>query len=134
MNEILDELRDMISELSDKIDDIESTVESAAESGAESGASDAVDDAIQSLSLGASPVLTVISQDKKRIVQAYGFEAYRAKKGEEPYVINAARTQSGYSITVGRYPNKEAALQEMENISKAVNTALLGGKKFYEVK
>lgn len=131
---MIEELTSAISELSDKLDEIESTVESAAESGAESGATDAVEDAISSISSGSSPILTIISQDKKQIFSAYGFRAYRIKKGEDPYLINACQTPNGYYQTVGKYPNKEAALDEMKNIAAAVKCALHGGNKFYEIK
>lgn len=132
---MIEELTSAISELSDKLDEIESTVESAAENGAESGATDAVEDAISSISSGSSPILTIISQDKKQIFSAYRFSAYRIKKGEDPYVINACQTPNGYSQTVvGKYPNKEAALSEMKNIAAAVKVALHGRNKFYEIK
>ena len=71
-----------------------------------------------------------ISQDKKHIIPVFSFEARRLKKGEEAYVIYARSTPSGNTCVVGRYPNKEAALAEMQKIAKAI----WNGPKFYEIK
>lgn len=134
MEEKIDNLEEMLSDISDKLDNIIDTVESAAETGAESGASSAIEDLEASIPQGQSPLITVISQDKKLILSAFSFEARRCKKGEDPYLIRANTSPVGYQYVVGKYDNKEAALNEMKNIAKAVSVALQGGPKFYEIK
>lgn len=145
MQEKLESFENRLNELSRKIDDISaeitdsvnsaisdamSDVECVVEDAAESAVNAAIEDAISNLNFGQAPLITVFSQDKKFIIPVYSFEARRAKKGEEPYLITAQYSPSGNIRTIGRYPNKEAALAEMQKLFKAV----YGGPKFYEIK
>ena len=149
MDEVYEELEDMLSDLSDKVDElidkieelrdgIEDKVEDAVsnitsdlESAVEDAAECAINDAMSDLNIGNQhPLLTVFSQDKKHIIPVFAFEARRIKKGEEAYAIYAHAAPSGYPCLIGRYPNKEAALEEMQKIAKAI----WNGPKFYEIK
>ena len=149
MDERFEALEDMVSDLSDKIDElidkieelgdgIEDKVEDAVsnntsdlESAVEDAADYAINDAISEINVGSQqPLLTVFSQDKKHIIPVFAIEARRIKKGEEAYAIYAHATPSGNTCLIGRYPNKEAALAEMQKIAKAI----WNGPKFYEIK
>lgn len=135
LSDKIDELTDKIEELGDgiedKMEDAVSNLTSDLESAVEDAAEYAINDAMSSINTGNNtPLLTVFSQDKKHIIPVYAFEARRAKKGEEPYLIVATYTPSGYNTVVGRYSNKDAALAEMQKIAKAI----WNGPKFYEIK
>ena len=125
------ELIDKVEELGDGIEDAVSNITSDLESAVEDAAEYAISDAVADLSVGSQqPLLTVFSQDKKHIVPVFSLEARRLKKGEEAYAIYAHSTPSGNTCVIGRYPNKEAALAEMQKIAKAI----WNGPKFYEIK
>ena len=135
----LEELSGQLSELSDKIGDIVSEVESAVEAAVESVVEDAVysafDDSSANFSSStSSPLITVFTQDKKHIVPIYSFEARRWKKGEEAYAVWGRISPSGDTRLIGKYENKEIALEQMKTLAKVINVALNGGPKFYEIK
>lgn len=131
VGELIDKVEELGDGIEDKVEDAVSNITSDLESAVEDAAEYAISDAVADLSIGSQqPLLTVFSQDKKHIVPVFSFEARRLKKGEEAYAIYANSTPSGNTCVIGRYPNKEAALAEMQKIAKAI----WNGPKFYEIK
>jgi len=141
IEEKLDELLEKLEEISCKVDSVSSDIETEVENAVESAMSDlscdiesAVEDAVSNISSGQSPLITVFTQDKKWITPIYSFDARRWKKGEEAYAVWGRTSPSGNQILIGKYENKEIALEQMKKLAKAVSAALLGGPKFYEIK
>ena len=131
VNELIDKIEELDDGIEDKVEDAVSSITSDLESAVEDAAECAINDAMSDLNVGSQqPLLIVFSQDKKHIVPVFSFETRRIKKGEEPYAIYAHLTPSGNTCVIGRYPNKEAALAEMQKIAKAI----WNGPKFYEIK
>lgn len=131
VGELIDKVEELGDGIEDKVEDAVSNITSDLESAVEDAAEYAISDAVADLSVGSQqPLLTVFSQDKKHIVPVFSLEARRLKKGEEAYAIYAHSTPSGNTCVIGRYPNKEAALAEMQKIAKAI----WNGPKFYEIK
>ncbi len=135
LNESVNELKEQLSELAQKLDEledsIESTVESAVEDAVEGAVSDAVEDALGDASCNAPAAgtgLYIFTQDGKSLIPFGTAEAYRIKKGEEPYVINIQYGNQGRRA--GKYPDKAAALEEMRNIAGALER----GERIYRMK
>lgn len=131
IDELIDKIEELGDGIEDKVEDAVSNITSDLESAVEDAADYAINDAISEINVGSQqPLLTVFSQDKKHIIPVFAIEARRIKKGEEAYAIYAHATPSGNTCLIGRYPNKEAALAEMQKIAKAI----WNGPKFYEIK
>lgn len=130
----INEIKEAIDELKEKLDDlcdsIEDTVESAVQDAVEGAVQDAVDDAMQNIDMGGAggAVMYVLSQDGKQLVPFVSAQAYRIKKGEEPYAISVSG--GNMQTRVGKYENKAAALAEMRNIM----AALRNREDIYEIK
>ena len=134
INEIkvaIDELKEKLDDLCDSIEDtVESAVQDAVEDAVEGAVQDAVDDAMQNIDMGGAggAVMYVLSQDGKHLVPFVSAQAYRIKKGEEPYAISVSG--GNMQTRVGKYENKAAALAEMRNIM----AALRNREDIYEIK
>lgn len=124
-NEMLEELKDLIDGLSERLDDLCDSIEDAVED----AVADAVEDAMGDISPeSAGAVMYIISQDGKQLMPFVSAQAFRKKKGEEPYCIQVS---SGKECrTVGTYENKAAALAEIKNIA----AALRAREDIYEIK
>ncbi len=134
INEIkkaIDELKEKLDDICDSIEDtVESAVQDAVEDAVEGAVQDAVDDAMQNIDMGGAggAVMYVLSQDGKHLVPFVSAQAYRIKKGEEPYAISVSG--GNMQTRVGKYENKAAALAEMRNIM----AALRNREDIYEIK
>ena len=131
IKEAIDELKEKLDDLCDSIEDtVESAVQDAVEDAVEGAAQDAVDDAMQNIDMGGAgvAVMYVLSQDGKHLVPFVSAQAYRIKKGEEPYAISVSG--GNMQTRVGKYENKAAALAEMRNIM----AALRNREDIYEIK
>lgn len=134
INEIkkaIDELKEKLDDICDSIEDtVESAVQDAVEDAVEGAVQDAVDDAMQNIDMGGAggAVMYVLSQDGKQLVPFVSAQAYRIKKGEEPYAISVSG--GNMQTRVGKYENKAAALAEMRNIM----AALRNREDIYEIK
>lgn len=131
-NEILEELKDLIDGLSERLDDlcdsIEDTVEDAVTDAVEDAVTD-LEDAMSNMSAdGAGAVMYIISQDGKHLMPFGSAQAFRKKKGEEPYCIQVSSGKE--NRIVGTYENKAAALAEIKNIA----AALRAREDIYEIK
>ena len=132
-NNTFEELKDLIDGLSERLDDlcdsIEDTVENAVADAVEDAVTDAVEDAMGDISPeSAGAVMYIISQDGKQLMPFVSAQAFRKKKGEEPYCIQVS---SGKECRiVGSYENKAAALAEIKNIA----AALRAREDIYEIK
>ena len=124
MEEKLEKIEEMLSELTSKLDDlsddIESTIEDAVEDAVESAVEDAVESAMSNFKSGTSPILlTVLTQDGKSILPVHAIRARRVKKDSEEYGIWVHWCDS--CECAGKYPNKAAALAEIEEMLKYVS-------------
>ena len=131
IKEAIDELKEKLDDLCDSIEDtVESAVQDAVEDAVEGAVQDAVDDAMQNIDMGGAggAVMYVLSQDGKHLVLFVSAQAYRIKKGEEPYAISVSG--GNMQTRVGKYENKAAALAEMRNIM----AALRNREDIYEIK
>lgn len=131
IREAIDELKEKLDDICDSIEDIvESAVQDAVEDAVEGAVQDAVDDAMQNIDMGGAggAVMYVLSQDGKHLVPFVSAQAYRIKKGEEPYAISVSG--GNMQTRVGKYENKAAALAEMRNIM----AALRNREDIYEIK
>lgn len=131
IKEAIDELKEKLDDLCDSIEDtVESAVQDAVEDAVEGAVQDAVDDAMQNIDMGGAggAVMYVLSQDGKQLVPFVSAQAYRIKKGEEPYAISVS--DGNMQTRVGKYENKAAALAEMRNIM----AALRNREDIYEIK
>ena len=131
IKEAIDESKEKLDDICDSIEDtVESTVQDAVENVMESVVQDAMDDAMQKIDIGGTggAVMYVLSQDGKQLVPFVYAQAYRIKKGEEPYAINVS--SGNMQTRVGKYENKAAALAEMRNIM----AALRNREDIYEIK
>ena len=131
IKEAIDELKEKLDDLCDSIEDtVESAVQDAVEDAVEGAVQDAVDDAMQNIDMGGvgGAVMYVLSQDGKHLVPFVSAQAYRIKKGEEPYAISVSG--GNMQTRVGKYENKAAALAEMRNIM----AALRNREDIYEIK
>lgn len=131
IKEAIDELKERLDDLCDSIEDtVESAVQDAVEDAVEGAVQDAVDDAMQNIDMGGAggAVMYVLSQDGKQLVPFVSAQAYRIKKGEEPYAISVSG--GNMQTRVGKYENKAAALAEMRNIM----AALRNREDIYEIK
>ncbi len=131
IKEAIDELKEKLDDLCDSIEDtVESAVQDAVEDAVEGAVQDAVDDAMQNIDMGGAggAVMYVLSQDGKQLVPFVSAQAYRIKKGEEPYAISVSG--GNMQTRVGKYENKAAALAEMRNIM----AALRNREDIYEIK
>ena len=93
IKEAIDELKEKLDDLCDSIEDtVESAVQDAVEDAVEGAVQDAVDDAMQNIDMGGAggAVMYVLSQDGKQLVPFVSAQAYRIKKGEEPYAISVS--------------------------------------------
>ena len=93
IKEAIDELKEKLDDLCDSIEDtVESAVQDAVEDAVEGAVRDAVDDAMQNIDMGGAggAVMYVLSQDGKQLVPFVSAQAYRIKKGEEPYAISVS--------------------------------------------
>ena len=134
MEEKLEKIEEMLSELSSKLDDlsddIESTIEDAVEDAVESAVEDAVESAMSNLKSGESPILlTVLTQDGKSILPVHAIKARRMKKDAEEYGIFVHWCDN--CECAGKYPNKAAALAEIELMVKHISVGL---KTIYKMK
>ena len=125
MEERLEKIEDMLSKLSSKLDDltddIESTIEDAVEDAVENAVQDAVEDAMSSKSNTPAVLLTILTQDGKSILPVHAIKARRMKKDAEEYGIWVHWCDS--CECAGKYPNKAAALAEIEEMCKYVSAA-----------
>ncbi len=131
IKEAIDELKEKLDDICDSIEDtVESAVQDAVEDAVEGAVQDAVDDAMQNIDMGGAggAVMYVLSQDGKQLVPFVSAQAYRIKKGEEPYAISVSG--GNMQTRVGKYENKAAALAEMRNIM----AALRNREDIYEIK
>lgn len=131
IKEAIDELKEKLDDLCDSIEDtVESAVQDAVGDAVEGAVQDAVDDAMQNIDMGGAggAVMYVLSQDGKHLVPFVSAQAYRIKKGEEPYAISVSG--GNMQTRVGKYENKAAALAEMRNIM----AALRNREDIYEIK
>lgn len=130
IREAIDELNEKLDDLCDSIEDtVESAVHEAVEDAVEGAVQNAVEDAVQNMDMGSGgAVMYVLSQDGKQLVPFVYAQAYRIKKGEEPYAISVS--SGNMQTRVGKYENKAAALAEMRNIM----AALRNREDIYEVK
>lgn len=135
IKEAIDELKEKLDDLCDSIEDtvesaVQDAVEDAVEGAVEGAVQDAVDDAMQNIDMGGAggAVMYVLSQDGKHLVPFVSAQAYRIKKGEEPYAISVSG--GNMQTRVGKYENKAAALAEMRNIM----AALRNREDIYEIK
>lgn len=131
IKEAIDELKEKLDDICDSIEDtVESAVQDAVEDAVEGAVRDAVDDAMQNIDMGGAggAVMYVLSQDGKQLVPFVSAQAYRIKKGEEPYAISVSG--GNMQTRVGKYENKAAALAEMRNIM----AALRNREDIYEIK
>lgn len=131
IKEAIDELKEKLDDICDSIEDtVESAVQDAIEDAVEGAVQDAVDDAMQNIDMGGAggAVMYVLSQDGKQLVPFVSAQAYRIKKGEEPYAISVSG--GNMQTRVGKYENKAAALAEMRNIM----AALRNREDIYEIK
>ena len=131
IKEAIDELKEKLDDICDSIEDtVESAVQDAVEDAVEGAVQDAVDDAMQNIDMGGAggAVMYVLSQDGKQLVPFVSAQAYRIKKGEEPYAISVSG--GNMQTRVGKYENKAAALAEMRNIMEALRNR----EYIYEVK
>lgn len=130
IKEAIDELNEKLDDLCDSIEDtVESAVHEAVEDAVEGAVQDAVEDAVQNMDMGSGgAVMYVLSQDGKQLVPFVSAQAYRIKKGEEPYAISVSG--GNMQTRVGKYENKAAALAEMRNIM----AALRNREDIYEIK
>lgn len=131
IKEAIDELKEKLDDICDSIEDtVESAVQDAVEDAVEDAVQDAVDDAMQNIDMGGAggAVMYVLSQDGKQLVPFVSAQAYRIKKGEEPYAISVSG--GNMQTRVGKYENKAAALAEMRNIM----AALRNREDIYEIK
>ncbi len=125
LNELLEKIDNIEDRLDDLCDSIEDTVESAVCEAVE----DSIQDAMSSCSPGnTETAMYIISQDGKVLMPFGSAQAYRKKKGEEPYAISVR--SGSESRTVGTYENKAAALAEIKNIA----AALRAGENVYQMK
>ena len=134
MEEKLEKIEEMLSELSSKLDDlsddIESTIEDAVEDAVESAVEDAVESAISNLKSSESPILlTILTQDGKGILPVHAVKARRMKKDAEEYGIFIHWCDN--CECAGKYPNKAAALAEIELMAKHIS---VGSKTIYKMK
>ena len=122
----INEIKEAIDELKEKLDDLCDSIEDTVEGAVR----DAVDDAMQNIDMGGAggAVMYVLSQDGKQLVPFVSAQAYRIKKGEEPYAISVSG--GNMQTRVGKYENKAAALAEMRNIM----AALRNREDIYEIK
>lgn len=125
INELLEKIENIEDRLDALCDSIEDTVESAV--------CEAVEDSIQDAMGSCSPentetVMYIISQDGKVLMPFGRAQAYRKKKGEDPYVISVSSGRE--SRSVGTYENKASALAEIKNIA----AALRSGETVYQMK
>ena len=124
-------MKEKLDDLCDSIEDtVESAVQDAVEDAVEGAVQDVVDDAMQNIDMGGAggAVMYVLSQDGKQLVPFVSAQAYRIKKGEEPYAISVSG--GNMQTRVGKYENKAAALAEMRNIM----AALRNREDIYEIK
>lgn len=131
IKEAIDELKEKLDDICDSIEDtVESAVQDAVEDAVEGAVQDAVDDVMQNIDMGGAggAVMYVLSQDGKQLVPFVSAQAYRIKKGEEPYAISVSG--GNMQTRVGKYENKAAALAEMRNIM----AALRNREDIYEIK
>lgn len=134
MEEKLEKIEEMLSELSSRLedlsDDIESTIEDAVEDAVESAVEDAVESAMSNLKSGESPVLlTILTQDGKGILPVHAIKARRVKKDSEEYGIWVNWCDN--CECAGKYPDKAAALAEVESMAKHISVGL---KTIYRMK
>lgn len=132
-NDMVEELKELIEGLSERLDDlcnsIEDTVEDAVTDAVEDAVIDAVEDAMSDFAPeSAGAVMYIISQDGKHLMPFGSAQAFRRKKGEEPYCISVRCGNE--NRTVGTYENKAAALAEIKNIA----AALRAREDIYEMK
>ena len=123
MEEKLEKIEEMLSELLSKLDDltddIESTIEDAVEDAVETAVEDAVSAAMSGNANTPAVILTVLTQDGKSILPVHAIKVRRMKKDAEEYGIFlhwCDNCECG-----GKYPNKAAALAEIEEMCKYVS-------------
>ena len=125
MEEKLEKIEEMLSELLSKLDDltddIESTIEDAVEDAVETAVEDAVSAAMSGHANTPAVLLTVLTQDGKSILPVHAIKARRMKKDAEEYGIWVHWCDS--CECAGKYPNKTAALAEIEEMCKYVSAA-----------
>ena len=130
MEEKLEKIEEMLSELSSKLDDLSDDIESTIEDAVESAVEDAVESAMSNLKSGESPILlTVLTQDGKSILPVHAIKARRMKKDAEEYGIFVHWCDN--CECAGKYPNKDAALAEIELMVKHISVGL---KTIYKMK
>ena len=111
----------IINDAGDAIQDAGNAVEDAVEN--------AVEDAMQS-KVGTPPILlTVLTQDGKSILPVHAIKARRVKKDAEEYGIFIHWCDN--CECAGKYPNKAAALAEIELMAKHISVGL---KTIYKMK
>jgi len=129
MKEKLEKIEEMLSELASKLDDLSDDIESTIEDAVEDAVENAVEDAMQS-KVGTPPILlTVLTQDGKSILPVHAIKARRVKKDAEEYGIFIHWCDN--CECAGKYPNKAAALAEIELMAKHISVGL---KTIYKMK
>ena len=129
MKEKLEKIEEMLSELASKLDDLSDDIESTIEDAVEDAVENAVEDAMQS-KVGTPPILlTVLTQDGKSILPVHAIKARRVKKDSEEYGIFIHWCDN--CECAGKYPNKAAALAEIELMAKHISVGL---KTIYKMK
>ena len=129
MKEKLEKIEEMLSELASKLDDLSDDIESTIEDAVEDAVENAVEDAMQS-KVGTPPILlTVLTQDGKGILPVHAVKARRVKKDSEEYGIWVNWCDN--CECAGKYPNKAAALAEIELMAKHISVGL---KTIYKMK
>ena len=134
MEEKLEKIEEMLSELSSKLDeltdDIESEIGDAVEYAVEDAVEDAVNSAMSNIKSGESTILlTILTQDGKGILPVHAIKARRVKKDSEEYGIWVNWCDN--CECAGKYPNKAAALAEIELMAKHISVGL---KTIYKMK
>ena len=119
MEERLEKIEEMLSELSSKLDDLTDDIESTIE--------DAVEDAVISATANfrssePAVLLTILTQDGKSILSVHAVKARRMKKDAEEYGIFVCWCDN--NECAGKYPNKAAALAEIEKMTKHISAGL----------
>ncbi len=129
MEERLEKIEEMLSELSSKLDDLTDDIESTIEDAVEDAVESAVSDAMSSKANAPTVLLTVLTQDGKSILPIHAIKARRIKKDSEEYGIWVNWCDN--CECAGKYPNKAAALAEIELMAKHISVGL---KTIYKMK
>lgn len=119
---MINELKEMLSELSSRLDELPDEIGDLVETTVEGVVQDALEDAfIESMPAqrGSNTLLTILTQDGKAILPIHAVKARRIKKGAEEYGIWVNWCDN--CECVGKYPNKEAALAEVERMMQCIN-------------